>query len=152
MQRFETILQSEEEGAAFFLEVPPKVVAALGTRKRPPVQVSLNGYEYRTTVAVYDGRYYLPVRREVREAAGLAPGKVVAVSLALDEARRQVELPEDLRLALAADPEAQAIFERLSYSHRKEYVDWVAEAKRNETRRRRLDRAVAMLKEGKKEP
>lgn len=152
-QRFDTVMQSDEEGApAFFIDVPAEVVAALGTRKRPPVVATLNGYEYRTTISVYGGRYYLPVCREIREAAGLGPGDAVAVSIALDETPRVVEPPDDFRLALEADPVARAAFERLPVSHRREYVGFIVEAKRDETRRRRIAKAVAMLREGAKEP
>jgi hypothetical protein len=149
---FETILQSEGEGGACFLAVPGEVVTALSAGKRPPVLATLNGYQYRTTIAVYGSRFYLGVRRDIREAAGLAPGAAVSVSLALDEAPREVELPEDFGLALAADAEAQAVFARLSFSHRREYVDWIVGAKREATRRGRLEKTVARLKEGRKEP
>ncbi|MHB1005591.1 MAG: YdeI/OmpD-associated family protein [Chloroflexota bacterium] len=148
MEAFEASLQSEGEGAGFFLEVPAAVVVALGKGKRPPVLVTLNGYLYRTTIAVYGGRYYVGVRREVREAAGISPDAVIAVTIALDEAPRLVALPDDLRLALAANLDAEAAFARLSFTHRKEYVDWVTSAKHDETRRRRIAKTVATVREG----
>jgi hypothetical protein len=87
-QRFEAIVETEDEGV--FVEVPEAVIAALGPGKRPPVVVELNGYRYPSTPAVYGGRFYLPLRREVREATGVRPGQTVTVSLELDERPREV--------------------------------------------------------------
>lgn len=145
VQPFETELETGE-GGAVFISVPAEVVAALGKGKRPPVSVTLNGYAYRSTVATYGGKHYLPVRREVREAAGIAPGQTIAVSISLDEQPRTIDVPEDLGCALAADPVAQDAFDHLSYSHRKEYVDWILGAKRPETRERRVVQTVPRLK------
>jgi uncharacterized protein YdeI (YjbR/CyaY-like superfamily) len=103
-------------------------------------------------VAVYGGRYYLPVKRALREAAGVAAGDAVVVELAADEEPRTVEPPADLAAALAADMRAHAAFAGLSYTHQREYVEWVAEAKRDETRRRRVEQAVAMLRDGRRHP
>jgi hypothetical protein len=141
--RFETVLQTEGPGT--FVEVPLDVPALFG-RARAPVQVTINGHRFRSTVAVYGGRYFLPVKRAVREAAGVAAGDLVVVEVASDEEPREVEVPEDLAAALAADAAAAAAFERISYTHRREYVEWVAEAKRPETRRRRVDETVARLR------
>jgi hypothetical protein len=123
---------------------------ALGAGKRPPVKVTINGYEYRSTVAVYSNTYYLPLRREIREAAKVDFGDIVPVAIELDEEPRVVEAPADLAGALEAAPDSGAQFDRLSYSHRKEYVDWIESAKREETRRNRVATAVEMLREGKK--
>jgi hypothetical protein len=143
-QRFEAVLQAE--GPGVFIEVPLDVPAVFG-RARAPVRVTINGYRYRSTVAVYGGRYYLPVKQAVREAAGVAAGELVVVELEPDEAPREVEVPDDLAAALAADERAAAAFERLSYTHRREHVEWVTEAKRPETRRRRVAETVARLRE-----
>jgi hypothetical protein len=112
--------------------------------------VTINGYEYRSTVAVYSNTYYLPLRREIREAAKVDFGDIVPVAIELDEEPRVVEAPADLAGALEAAPDSGAQFDRLSYSHRKEYVDWIESAKREETRRNRVATAVEMLREGKK--
>jgi uncharacterized protein YdeI (YjbR/CyaY-like superfamily) len=103
-------------------------------------------------VAVYDGRYLLGLNREVREAAGVEAGDRVVVDLELDTAERTVEPPPELRAPLTDDPELGAFFDSLSYTHRKEYVRWIEEAKREETRRSRAQRAVAMLRDGIKTP
>jgi Bacteriocin-protection, YdeI or OmpD-Associated/Domain of unknown function (DUF1905) len=147
--RFETVLAAEDGGV--FIEVPLDVPAVFG-RARAPVRGTINGHPFRSTVAVYGGRYYLPVRRELREAAGVAAGDAVVVELEADEQPRSVDPPTDLAGALAADPEAGAAFAGLSFTHQREYVEWVTGAKREETRRRRVEQAVAMLRDGRRHP
>jgi hypothetical protein len=127
-----------QDGGSIFIEVPPDVVAALGRGKRPPVLVTLNGYTYPWTIAVYGGKSYLGLRREVRDEAGLAPGQKLTVTLALDDQPRAVDVPDDLARVLEGDPAARSAFERLSYTGRKELVAWIEGAKRPETRDRRL--------------
>jgi hypothetical protein len=148
-QRFEAVVEAEDD--RLFVEVPAAVVAALGPRRRPPLVIEVNGYRYRSTPAVYRGRTYLGFRRDIREAAGLSAGRRVAVSLELDEQPREVAVPNDLEDALRADPTAQAAFAALSFTHRKEYVEWVESAKRDETRRRRIERTVTILRPGPKD-
>ena len=101
---------------------------------------------------MYGGRYYLAFRKDAREAAALAPGEQVDVTLALDDQPRDVTLPDDFAAVLDADPEARAPFESLSYTNRKEYVDWLEGAKRAETRQRRLDQVASLLKAGRRTP
>jgi uncharacterized protein YdeI (YjbR/CyaY-like superfamily) len=95
------------------------------------------------------GEFLLGLNREVREAAGVAAGDEVAVIVTLDDQPRDVEVPEDLADALASVPEAKARFDKLAFTHRKEYVRWVTEAKRDDTRRRRVAQAVEMISAGK---
>lgn len=116
--------------------------------KRFPVQATINGYSWRTSVARMRGEFLLGLNREVREGAGVQAGDTVEVDIALDDAPRQVELPEDFKAKLAADPAAQRGYDGLSYTHRKEYARWVSEAKREETRRRRIAEALTRLREG----
>ena len=117
--RFETVL--EAEGSGVFFEVPLDVPAVFG-KARAPVRGTINGQPFRSTVAVYGGRYYLPVNRALREAA------------------------------LAADPEARAAFDGLSFTNQREYAQWVAEAKREATRRHRVEQATQMLRDGRRHP
>jgi uncharacterized protein YdeI (YjbR/CyaY-like superfamily) len=97
-------------------------------------------------VAVYGGEYYLPVKRENREAAGVEAGDEVEVELAPDTEPRTVEVPDDLRRALEAEPDAAARFDAMAYTHRREYVEWVTEAKRPETRERRIAAALERIR------
>jgi hypothetical protein len=142
--RFESRLESDKE--AHFIRVPAAVVTALGQRKRVPVKVTINGYTYRTTIAVYGGQHYLGVRREIREAAGVAAGDRLTVGLEYDAELRTVDLPDDLRSAIEANAAAAAAFETLSYTRKKELVQWVTGAKRPETQRRRMAQAMEMLR------
>jgi hypothetical protein len=151
-QRFSTTVGSDDP-SSLFIVVPPEVVAALSEKKRAPVRVTLNGdYTYRSTVSVYGGRYLLPLRREIREACGLAPGMPLDVILTLDEEPRTVEIPDDLAVAFADDPEARAVFDRLSFTHQREYVEWINGAKREATRTRRVAQTLEMLRNGVKTP
>ncbi len=147
---FRTFPRTNQTGT--LIEIPGELLAALGTKKRLPVHATLNNVAYRTTVAVYGGRYYLPVRKEIREAAGLTVDDPVTVTLVADTEPRTVELPNDLAQAFAADREAQTAFERLSFTNRKEYVAWIQDAKRAETRSNRIAKTVLMLREGRKVP
>ena len=147
--RFETVL--EAEGSGVFFEVPLDVPAVFG-QARAPVRGTINGQPFRSTVATYGGRYYLPVNRALREAAGVAAGDAVVIELEADDQPRTVDPPPDLAGALAADPQARAAFDGLSYTHQREYAEWVAEAKREATRRRRVTQAVQMLRDGRRNP
>ncbi len=117
--------------------------------KRFPVRATVNGYSWRTTVTRMRGEFLLGLNREVRESAGVDAGDTVEVAIELDAAPREVEVPKALASALAAHPAAAARFEALAYTHRKEYARWIAEAKREQTRDRRVEQAVTMLREGK---
>ena len=145
-ERFQTTLQVEGRTATF-LEVPLDVPAVFG-RARPPVRVTIGGHTYRSTIAVYGGRYFVPLNRQNREAAGVAAGDEVTVELEADTDERTVTVPDDLRAALDGDEPARAAFDALSYTHRREYVEWIAEAKRQETRRRRVEQTVERLRSG----
>jgi hypothetical protein len=145
--RFETTIEVEGRTATYF--VVPLDVPALFGRARPPVRVTVGGHTYRSTIAVYGDRYFLPLNRANREAAGVSAGDKVTVELEADTKPRRVRVPDDLRAALAAEPATKAAFARLSYSHRKEYVDWIAEAKRKDTRHRRVEQTVERVRAGK---
>jgi hypothetical protein len=139
-----TVLKDDQVNATG-LPVPPEAVAALGTKKRPPVKVSLSGYTYRTTVAAYGEVFMLPLSKEHREAAGVKAGDQVEVTIELDTEPRTVEVPADLAAALGEAPGATAAFEVLSYTLRKEYIRQVESAKAEETRLRRIAKIVASL-------
>ncbi|MEO5744025.1 MAG: YdeI/OmpD-associated family protein [Terracoccus sp.] len=132
------------------IAVPDEVVAALDAGRRPPVMVTVGGHRYRTTVASMGGRFMVPFSAENRAAAGVAAGDEVEVELVGDTAPRQVTVPDDLAQALAAEPAAAAFFDGLAPSHRKEWVRWVEEAKRAQTRTSRVAQAVASLSAGRR--
>jgi len=117
--------------------------------KRFPVVVTVNGYTWRTSVARMGGEFLVGLNRDVREKAGVGAGAEVEVTVELDRGMRDVKVPEPLAAALAADPRAQAAFERLAFTHRKEFARWVEEAKRDETRQRRVEAALEMIRAGK---
>ena len=141
---FSTIAQPNPR-ALVLIDVPETVVRKLGAGKRVPVRVTLNRVAYRSTIAVYSGRYYLPARKAICEAAKLGPGGRARVSLEVDTAPRTVAVPADLARALAA-AKLRAGFDAFSYSHRKEFVDWLTSAKRAETRAARIPRVIAQVR------
>jgi uncharacterized protein YdeI (YjbR/CyaY-like superfamily) len=107
---------------------------------------------YRSRLSVYGGATYLGLRKEVRDAAGVSVGDEVQVTMELDDQPREVDLPPALAAALARDDVACGAYEGLSFTHRREYAQWIAEAKRPETRERRVRKAIEMLNEGIKHP
>jgi len=132
------------------IEIPEDVVAELGSGSRPPVTVTIGGHTYRTTVARMGGRFLIPLSAENRTGAGVAAGDHVDVDIALDSGPREVAVPADLAAALTQDEEARACFDGLSYTHRKEWVRWIEEARKAETRATRLTKTVESLREGKR--
>ncbi|GAC1473188.1 MAG: hypothetical protein PVS2B1_21620 [Candidatus Dormibacteraceae bacterium] len=145
--RFRTkILQSGKTAAG--IEVPAKVVAALGSSKRPPVRATINGYTYRSTVAVMAGKFMVGVPPVFREGAGVAAGDTVDVDLELDNAPREVELPADFAAALSRDAKAKKFFEGLSYSARLRLVTPI-NVKNPDVRKERIAKTVAQLRDGK---
>jgi hypothetical protein len=145
--RFRTkVLQSGKTATG--IEVPAKVVAALGSSKRPPVRATINGYTYRSTVAVMGGTFMLGVSDEVRKAAGVAGGDMIDVDLELDTEQREVELPPDFAAALNRDAKAKKFFAGLSYSAKKRLVTPL-EVKAADVRASRIAKTVEQLREGR---
>jgi hypothetical protein len=145
--RFRTkILQSGKTATG--IEVPAKVVAALGSSKRPPVRATINGYTYRSTVAVMGGTFMLGVSDEVRKAACVAGGDVVDVDLELDSAPRDVVLPADFAAALNRDARAKKFFAGLSFS-KKTILVRALDVKAVEVRKQRIAKTVEQLSEGR---
>lgn len=128
------------------LEVPEEVVEALGGGKRPPVIITVNGHTWKSRVAIMRGRCLLGLSNANRSAAGLTTGDEVEVELQLDPEPRVVVEPEDLARALDADPTARAAYDSLAYSHRREHVLAIESAKRAETRERRIEKVLEMLR------
>jgi hypothetical protein len=146
--RLTATLVARGPAAAVVLE--DEHIAAVGEgAKRFPVLATVSGYSWRTTVTRMRGEFLLGLNRAVRQEAGVEVGDTVDVKLELDTAPREVEVPEALANALAEDSKASAAFDRLAYTHRKEYARWIDEAKREETRRRRVAQALEMLRQGR---
>jgi hypothetical protein len=146
--KFRTTLELAGKTATGF-RIPADVVEALGKGKRPPVLVTINGYTYRNTVAVYGDEYLLGVSAENRAGAGVAAGDDIEVELELDTAPREVEVPADFAAALDAEPAARRTFDALSYSNKSFHVGGIEGAKTADTRRRRIEKSIAVLREGR---
>jgi Bacteriocin-protection, YdeI or OmpD-Associated/Domain of unknown function (DUF1905) len=129
--------------------VPDEVIEQLAAGRRPPVLISVNGYEYRSTVGVMNGRAMISVSAAVRKATGLQGGDAVQVTLTVADTPREVTVPPDLAEALAADEQAAAFFGTLSNSLQRYHIDNVTAAKSADTRQRRIDKAIALFRAGK---
>jgi hypothetical protein len=130
----------QEKGMCYIpLAFDPKAVFG---KVRAPVKVTLNGYTYRSTVAAMGGPPCIPLRKSNREAAGVEGGQTVSVTVELDTEARTVKPPADLVKALKASPPAWERWQELSYTHQREHVEAIEEAKAPETRARRIARAV----------
>jgi Bacteriocin-protection, YdeI or OmpD-Associated/Domain of unknown function (DUF1905) len=151
MPRFTAELADSGRGGGRWIEIPFDPKAEFG-EARAPVAGTVNGAPFRSRLSVYGGRTYLGLRKEIRDAAAIDVGDRVEVVIERDDAPREVEVPEALTTALASESAAQRVFDGLSFTHRKEYAQWIAEAKKEDTRARRVERAIAMLREGVKHP
>jgi hypothetical protein len=132
------------------LRAPFDVVETFGTRTRVPVRGTINGFPYRSSLMPMDGCHRMVVNREIREGAGVRAGDTVKVVMERDEAPRTVTPPPSLKKALAKDKTAQANWGKLAFTHKKEMVRSIVEAKQEETRARRLAKVMDVLKKGEK--
>ena len=130
--------------------VPPDVLDALGGGKRPPVDVDLNGYQYRTTIGAMKGQALVSVSAAVRGETGLTAGDPIVVTLTRNDAPREVDIPDDFAAALNSNPGTQDFFTALSNSLQRYHVDQITSAKSDETRQRRIDEAINLFLDGKK--
>jgi len=128
------------------LEVPAEVVAALGGGARPRVIITVNGHTWKSRIAIMRGRNLIGLSNANRQAAGVATGDEVEVDVTFDPETPTVTEPADFAAALDADPVARAAYDRLAYSHKREHVLAIAGAKKPETRARRIEKAIEMLR------
>lgn len=142
------VLQPRGPAAAVVLS-DEQVAAIGGTAKTPPVKVTVNGHTFAGRIGRMGGESLLGFNRAVREACGVEAGQEIDLVVTLDDAPREVELPPALAAALERDADARARFDALAFSHRKEFARWLREAKRDDTRDRRVDETLAMLAEGR---
>lgn len=146
---FHAVIESEESGGAF-VTIPLDVEQVFG-KKRVKVKATIDGYPYRGSLVRMGGScHILGVLKEIRQKIGKGPGDQVQISIEEDTEPRVIEIPDDLKVALESSSEAEILFKQLSYSHQREWVNWIQEAKREKTRQDRITRAVEMLQQGKK--
>jgi hypothetical protein len=143
VETFEAAIVEADRGGAY-IRVPAEVVAALGGKGRIPVQATFDGIAYRGSVVSMGGEKVLGLLKAIRTELGKQPGDRITVTLEHDQAERSVDVPDDLRAALDGAGLLSA-FEALSYSHQREYVSWIADAKKAETRARRIGQTIERI-------
>ncbi|MDX1407545.1 MAG: YdeI/OmpD-associated family protein [Saprospiraceae bacterium] len=150
---FDAVIIQREGMNAGYVEFPYDVQEEFGVRGRVPVEVTFDDVPYRgSLVKMGTDCHIIGLTREVREKVGKTFGDQVHVVLRQDTAPRVVEVPPVVKRHLARHPAARKVFEKLSYTHQREYVKWITEAKRDETRDRRLNKMIEMLAGGIKHP
>ena len=148
---FTAMIKSTDSGGAF-VEIPFDVESTFGS-KRPKVKATFDGEPYRGTAVRMGGDcHILIIRKDIRATIDKQPGDKVRVAVELDTAPRVINVPTDFRTALNRSKKIAAYFDGLSYTHRKEYVQWITEAKRDDTRQRRIAKAIDLLKDGTRTP
>lgn len=146
---FKAVIQNAGGGGAF-VEVPFDVEKAFGAKK-PRVRAMIEGVPYRGLLTRMGGsNHILIILKGIREQIGKTFGDEIKVSVEEDVEERVITVPADLKRAFKSEEEAKAAFEKLSYTHKREYVMWIEEAKREETRQRRIAKTIEMLKQGRK--
>lgn len=148
--KFEAKLHRPEgTGTWTYFDIPFNVLEVFGSKGQVRVRGSLNGHTFRGLAMPHgDGTHYVVVNKSIREAVDVSAGGRVKVRLTADLAPRRVEIPLELQRAFRGHRAAQQVFERLPYSHQKEYVDWILAAKKEETRAGRVEKALDMLTSG----
>ena len=148
---FRAVIEDAGGGGGAFITIPFDVEQTFG-KKRVKVLATIEGISYRGSLVRMGGAcHLLPVLKQIRQQSGKSIGDEIEVTVEEDSQPRQVVVPIDLQQALEANPDVQAFFARLSYTHQKEYVQWIEEAKRPQTRQARIAKAIEMLKQGKRE-
>lgn len=146
-KRFRTVLEQQEGSTATAIWLPFDAEQAFGKRGRVPVRGTINGTAFRSSVfRMRNEPYFMVVNRQLREQGGLKAGETVSVVMERDDEPRLIEPPEDLARALGSEKAAQSAWEKLSYTHKREHVKAIEEAKRPETRARRIAKAIEQLK------
>ncbi len=145
------LIRPEGVGTWTYLNIPPEVSAAFGSKGQVKVKGTVNRYPFRSTALPHgDGTHYLVIGKEMRDQIHATQGDTVQVTIELDLADRQVELPEDVEQALSVNPQVMGQFDKLALSHKKEYLNWILNAKQETTRKRRISKMLEMLAQGKK--
>lgn len=148
-QTFNVVLEKHESMEATGITIPFDVEKVFGA-KRVPVKVSINGVDHRSTVVTMGGKYCMIVPKVFREAAGVKAGDNIVVTMEHDLEERTIIPPDDLAEALRKNKAAQEAWSKLSYTHKKEHAAAIEEAKKPETRIRRIEKSIEMLTAGKR--
>lgn len=143
-----TILQAKKTATG--IKIPNEIVEQLGAGKKPPVKITFNGYMYRSSIASMGGVFMVGVSAVVRENARVKGGDEVDIEIELDTEQREVTLPPEFENALNGNEQAKKFFEGLSFSNKQRFVLPIAQAKTEETKQRRIVKAISDLAEGKK--
>jgi hypothetical protein len=152
VKRFRALVNRKEGGDVCSIDIPFDVEKTFGARGRVPVRGTLNGAPFRSSAFRMGGDcHFMVVNRQMREAAGVRGGETVPVVMERDTEPRTIDPPADLARALKGNEEARATWDKLSYTHRREHVEHIEEAKKPETRLRRIEKSVALLAAGKRE-
>ncbi len=148
--RFRVKIEGKEIGAVAAITPPIDVPAVFGTRGRVPISGTINGFAFRSSLMPMGGCHMIPVNKGLREGAGVKAGDMVELAMQRDDAARTVEPPRALKKILSKNKTARANWEKLPFSHKKEIAVWIEGAKREETRERRLTKAIQVLESGAK--
>lgn len=151
VKRFRALVE-RGEGSVCAINVSFDVEKTFGKRGRVPVRGTLNGAPFRGSLFPMGGCHFMVVNRHLRAAAGVSGGETVPVVMERDDEPRTIDPPADFARALRGNREARAVWDKLSFTHRREHVEHIEEAKKPETRERRIEKSVALLAAGKKEP
>ena len=138
-----TLLQGGKTATG--IKIPPEIIETLGAGKKPPIKVTINGFTYRSTVAVMGGDYMVGVSAENRLGAKVNGGDKIEVAIELDTEARELELPIEFKKELDKNAKAKKAFESLSYSKKRVHVQPIASAKTDETRQRNINKAITIL-------
>ncbi len=148
--KFKVKIEGREAGVVAAITPPFDMIEIFGTRARVPVRGTINGFPFRSSLMPMDGCHMMPVNQSLRDGAGVKPGDIVTVVMERDQAERTVEAPAVLKKELAKSKTAQANWDKLSFTAKKEIALSITGAKQEETRTRRLAKAVDILRTGKK--
>jgi hypothetical protein len=145
--KFDAEIKKNPRYNSAYVKFPYSVEEEFGTKGQVRVQVTFDDFNYRGSLAkMGHSCHCVGLNKEVRKAIGKEAGDFVRVALQKDDAPRIVEVPADLDLLLNKNEKARILFDKLSFTHKKEYVQWIISAKKEETRRKRLEKTIAMLK------
>ncbi|HEX7318686.1 MAG TPA: YdeI/OmpD-associated family protein [Pyrinomonadaceae bacterium] len=153
VKRFRAVVKRKEGGDVCSIDIPFDVEQTFGARGRISVRGTLNGAPFRSSVFRMGGDcHFMVVNRRMRDAAGVTGGETVPVVMERDDEPRVIEPPPDFARALKGNKEARATWDKLSYTHQREHVEHIEEARRPETRERRIEKSIELLAAGRKEP